>query len=65
MKQILLNNLESKQSLVMKLGQFMKFYKRKNSIKNFYEKYDLETSLRPFLIFKESSVKNNLRRSAC
>ena len=31
----------------------------------FYGKCGLETSSRPFLIFKESSVKINLRRSAC
>ena len=34
-------------------------------IKKFYEKYGLETSSRPFLMFKESSVKRNLRRSVC
>ena len=34
-------------------------------IKKFCEKCGLETSSRPFLIFKESSVKRNLRRSAC
>ena len=34
-------------------------------IKKFYEKCGLETSSRPFLIFKESFVKRNLRRSVC
>ena len=34
-------------------------------IKKFYEEYGLETSSRPFLMFKESSVKRNLRRSVC
>ena len=29
-------------------------------IKKFYEKYGLETSSRPFLIFKKSSVKKIL-----
>ena len=34
-------------------------------ITKFYGKCGLETSSRPFLIFKESSVKRNLRRPAC
>ena len=34
-------------------------------IKKFYEKCGLETSSRPFLIFKESSVKKIMWRSAC
>ena len=34
-------------------------------IKKFYEKCGLETSCRPFLIFKESSVEQILWRSAC
>ena len=46
----LLNNLGSKCSLVIKFGQFMQYYK---------------TSSRPFSIFKESSVKKILWRSAC
>ena len=36
---------------------------KENFIKNFYEKWDLETSSKLFLLFKESSVKRNLRRS--
>ena len=56
-KHILLNNLGSKRSLVMKFDQFMQYYKRKFFIKKFYEKCGLKTSSRPFLIFKESSVK--------
>ena len=28
-------------------------------MKNFYEKCDRETSFRPFLVFKESSVKKS------
>ena len=59
-KHILLNNLGSKYSLVMKFGQFMQYYERiflsKNSTKN---------SSRPFLILKESSVKKILWGSAC
>ena len=62
---ILLNILGSKHSLVMKFGQFMYYYKRKTFIKKLYKKYDLETSSRHFLIFKESPVKRNLRRSVC
>ena len=64
MKHILLNNLGSKRSLVMKFGQFMQYYKI-IFIKKFYEKCGLETSSRPFLIFKESSVKKILWRSVC
>ena len=33
--------------------------------KKFYERRRLGTSSRPFLIFKESSVKRNMRRSVC
>ena len=65
-KHILLNNLYwGKCSLVMRFGQFMQYYKIIFFIKKFYEKCDLETSSRPFLIFKESSVKKILWRSAC
>ena len=64
-KHILLNNLGSKRSLVMRFGQFMKYYKIYVFIKKFYEKYGLETSSRPFLIFTESSVKTILSRSVC
>ena len=63
-KHILLNNLGGKRSLVMKFGQFMQYYKKKNFIKKFFEKCGLETSSRLFLIFKESSVKKILWRSA-
>ena len=59
-KDILLNNLISKRSLVMKFGQFMQYYKIIFFIKKFYEKSGLGTSSRPFLIFKESSVKKIL-----
>ena len=47
----------------MKFGQFMQYHKKKFIIK-FYEKCGLETSSRPFLIFKEFSVKKILWRSA-
>ena len=56
----LLNNLGSKRSLVMKLGQFVQYYKIIFFIKKFYEKWGLKTSSSPFLIFKESSVKKIL-----
>ena len=52
-KHILLNNLGSKHSLVIKFGQFMYYYKRKCFIKKLYKKYGPETSSRPFLIFKD------------
>ena len=61
----LLNNLGGKPSLVIKFGQFVQYYKIIFFIKNFYEKCGLETSSSPFLIFKESSVKKILLRSAC
>ena len=63
-KHILVNNLGSKRSLVMKFGKFMQYYKTIFFIKKFYEKCGLETSSKPFLIFKESSVKKILWRSA-
>ena len=62
---VLLTNLGSKHSLVMKFGQFTYYYKRKLFVKKYYEKWTLETSSSPFLIFKESSMKRNLRRSTC
>ena len=59
MKHILLNNLGSKWSLVMKFGQFMQYDKIIFFIKKLYEKFGLETSSRPYLISKESSVKKD------
>ena len=38
----------------------MQYYKIIFLIKKFYEKCDLETSPRPFLIFKKTSVKKIL-----
>ena len=61
----ILNNLGGKRSLVMKFDQFVQYYKTIFFIKNFYEKCGLETNSRPFSIFKESSVKKILWRSAC
>ena len=46
----------------MKFGQFMLNYEKKKNEK-VYKKGDLETSPRPFLIFKES-IKRNLRMPA-
>ena len=40
-KHILLNNVGSKHSLLVKFGQFMWYYKRKIVIKKFYEKRGL------------------------
>ena len=39
--------------------------KKKKIIKQFYEKCGLKTSSKPFWIFKESSVKKNLKWYAC
>ena len=64
-KHILVNNLGSKCSLVIKFGQFMQYYKIIFFIKKFYKKCGLETSSKPFLVFKKSSVKKILWRSAC
>ena len=41
----------------MEFGQFVYYYNIKIFIKKFNEKCGLETSSRPFLIFKETSVK--------
>ena len=65
LKHILVNNLGSKHTLEMKFGQVIQYYKINFFIKKFYEKFNLETSSKPFLIFKKSSVKKILWRSAC
>ena len=52
---ILLSNFGSNHSLVMRFDRLMQYYKRKIFIKKLYEKCDLETISRPFLIFKEFS----------
>ena len=51
-----LNNLGSKHSLLVKFGQFMSHYKRKNFTKKFCKNCRLETSSRPFCVSKELST---------
>ena len=48
----LLNKLGSKHSLLMKSGQFMSYYKRKDFIKKFYKHCNLKISFRPFCVGK-------------
>ena len=55
-KYVLLHYLESKHSLLMKFDQFMSHYKRKNFIEKFRKNCDLETSSRPFCVYKELST---------
>ena len=55
-KYILLNNLENKHSLLMKFVQFVSYYQRKNFIKKFHKKFNLETSSRSFFVYKELST---------
>ena len=43
----------------MKFGQFMQYSKKKFFIRKLSEKFGLETSSRPFLIFKDSSEKKS------
>ena len=43
-------------SLLMKFGQFVSYYKRKNFIKKFHKNFDLETSSMPFCVYKELST---------
>ena len=56
---ILLNNLGSKHSLLIKFGQFMSYYKREKFIKKYYKNCDLKTSSRPFCVCKELSITSN------
>ena len=60
-KPILLDSLECKHNLVMKIGQFRQYYKKKVVIKKFCEKLGLKSSSKSFLIVNTSSVKRNLR----
>ena len=53
-----MNNLESKHSLLMKFGQFMPYYKRKNVMKKFHKYCDLRTSSRSICACKR--IKPNL-----
>ena len=62
-KHVLLNNLESKCSLIMKFDQFMQYYKIIFLTEKFCEKCGLETSSRAFLIFKKSSKKDSVKVS--
>ena len=55
-KYLSLNNLESKHSVLMKFGQFMSHYKRKNFIKKFSRSCSQKTSSRPFYVCKELST---------
>ena len=64
-KFFLLNKCGSKHSLVMKFEQQMKYCNRKILIIKFYKKCDLEIRSRSFVIFQESFVKRNLRKSVC
>ena len=56
---ILLNNLGNKLSLLMKFGQFVSYYETKNFIKKFHKIFDLETSSRPFCVYKKLSTNSN------
>ena len=53
---ILLNNLGSKHSLLIKFGQFSSYSLRNNFIKNFYKNCGLKTSPRPFCVCKELNL---------
>ena len=57
-KYILLKNLESKHSLLMKFDQFMSYYARKIFMKKFYKNCVLKTSSRPFFVCKELSTSS-------
>ena len=46
-------NFKSEHSLLMKFGQFMSHYKRKNLIQKFCKNCSLKTSSRPFCVCKE------------
>ena len=55
-KYILLSNLESKYSLIMKFGQFMSHFKRTIFIKVFSKICVLETSSRLFCVYEKVST---------
>ena len=46
----------SKRTLLMKFGQFMSYYKRKNFMRKFYKNCNQKTSSRPFCVCKELST---------
>ena len=52
-KYVLLNNLGSKYSLLMKFDQLMSYSEKNNFIKKFYKNCVLKTSFRPFCVSKE------------
>ena len=53
-KYVLLNNLGSKDNLLMKFDQFMSYYKRKNFIKKLYTKTAAQKLVPgPFCVCKE------------
>ena len=58
---LLLNNLGSKHSLLIKFGQFMSYYKRKYFIKKLQKNYDQEIRVRSFCVYKELSTISNLK----
>ena len=68
-KYTLVNNLESKHSLLMKFGQFMSYYKRKKFMKKFHQNCDLKTGSRLFCICyelsKTSTGKWNFLNNLC
>ena len=53
---MLLNNLESKHSLLIQFVQFMLPSKINNFIKKFYKNCDRKSSSRPFCVCKELST---------
>ena len=57
-KFILLNNLGSKHGQLMKFGQFISYYKRKNVVKKFLKNCHLKTSSRPFCVCKELTTNS-------
>ena len=55
-RNIILNNLGSKHSLLMKFGQLMSYCKSEKIIKNVCKNCDLKTSSRPFCVCKKLST---------
>ena len=55
-KCILLNNLGSNYSLLIKFCQFISYYKRKSFVEKFYKNCGLKTSSRSFCVCKELST---------
>ena len=59
-KYIFLYNLESKNSLLMKFGQFISYYKGKTFVKIFYKNCDLKTSFQALLCLQRTKHENSL-----